>query len=393
MRYFEVNYILTHYIFPLSEDIILSRKLGISLSNPKTKEEVNQIKELIEVSMSGKKLHENAAHKLRIPLSSENEDIITVKGGLSHFKKNHENNSYVSDFLNKNSSISEWEILAKMWVILRFNQEEATLYKNAKQHELSKLFYPDDEEPFKSNTCNYVNLLSLLLTKGIEDSYGQAIILPKLEFYIIHPEPNININKVILYFCSDNYMEKDYDNYIEGDSLSYYDFPLMKNRIVENANLLEEAFNLKNAQKLLYIGNILKISRDEITSDSRIRFVNYVSILELLLTHNPNFNRFNIEDSISKQFKLKTAILVYLNDNSRNLNDIKNDLKEIYNQRSNITHGNFEKFSKYLEKNKGNETFLASSFYELECKLYEYVQIVMQSYLEDIDFVDFLKDN
>jgi len=115
------------------------------------------------------------------------------------------------------------------------------------------------------------------------------------------------------------------------------------------------------------------------------------SIIELLLTHNPDFNRFNIEDSISKQFQLKSAILIYMNDKSRNLNSVKNRLKVIYQQRSNIAHGNFGEIDKYISrfsKKEGEEEY----FSDLVTDLYTYIRAILEEYLKDKTFVEFLKD-
>ena len=116
------------------------------------------------------------------------------------------------------------------------------------------------------------------------------------------------------------------------------------------------------------------------------------SILELLLTHNPDFNRFNVEDSISKQFQLKVSILVYLNDKTVDINAIKSRLKTIYQQRSNIAHGNFSAVNKYingLSKKEGKEEY----FDDLVVDLYKYVRSVLEEYLKDFRFVEFLKEN
>ena len=116
------------------------------------------------------------------------------------------------------------------------------------------------------------------------------------------------------------------------------------------------------------------------------------SIIELLLTHNPDFNRFNVEDSISKQFQLKASILIYLNDKTVDINGVKSRLKTIYQQRSNIAHGNFAAVNKYissLSKKEGKEEY----FDELVVDLYKYLRAILEEYLKDIRFVDFLKEN
>ena len=57
-----------------------------------------------------------------------------------------------------------------------------------------------------------------------------------------------------------------------------------------------------------------------------------ISIIELLLTHSPNNNRFNVEDSINKQFQLKAGIVINKYDKTQ-LAEIRNRLKYFYSLR------------------------------------------------------------
>ncbi|MDZ7957359.1 MAG: HEPN domain-containing protein [Aulosira sp. DedQUE10] len=141
----------------------------------------------------------------------------------------------------------------------------------------------------------------------------------------------------------------------------------------------------------MYVGSILKIVSHEV-NDIRTRIVMLTSIIELLLTHNPDFNRFNVEDSINKQFQLKASILIYLNDKRVDINAVKSRLKIIYQQRSNIAHGNFSAVNKYinsLSKKEGKEEY----FDDIVVDLYKYVRAILEKYLKDLKLIDFLKEN
>ncbi len=84
--------------------------------------------------------------------------------------------------------------------------------------------------------------------------------------------------------------------------------------------------------------------------------------------------------------------MVYLNDKTVDINAVKSRLKTIYQQRSNIVHGNFFAVNKYissLSKKEGKEEY----FDEIVVDLYKYVRAVSEEYLKDISFVDFLKEN
>jgi hypothetical protein len=164
----------------------------------------------------------------------------------------------------------------------------------------------------------------------------------------------------------------------------------IKNDLVFAANNLDTAFANGDAEKLLYIGSILKIVGN-VVSDLKVRLLLLTSILELMLTHNPNFNRFNIEDSINKQFQLKTSILMYMNDTNIELTTLKKRLKEIYQARSNIAHGNFNELAKMEKatKKRGASGELLESYV---IDLYRIIRVVIEVYLRDKAFIDFLKD-
>jgi len=164
--------------------------------------------------------------------------------------------------------------------------------------------------------------------------------------------------------------------------------PYALDNISKISSQLDAAFANGLTEKLLYVGEILKIAVSD-NSDIKSKLILLTSIIELLLTHNPDFNRFNVEDSISKQFKLKTSILVYLNDKTLDINTVKNRLKVIYQQRSNIAHGNFELVEKYkqdLSKKEGEEEYLDDLIHDL----YDYIRAILEEYLKDYKFVEFL---
>jgi hypothetical protein len=175
------------------------------------------------------------------------------------------------------------------------------------------------------------------------------------------------------------------------DELRWRFFPYARDEIDRVVAQLNSAFGRGLEDELLYIGGLLKIIGHE-TRDSRIRLLLLTSILELILTHNPDSSRFNVEDSINKQFQLKASILVYLNDKTKEINSIKKRLKIIYQQRSNIVHGNFKELDKYisnLPKKEGQE----ECFDSLIGDAYSFVRAVLEELLKDQSFVDFLKAN
>lgn len=89
---------------------------------------------------------------------------------------------------------------------------------------------------------------------------------------------------------------------------------------------------------------------------------------------------------------MRLARLVYLNDKTRSLEKLKERLKIIYDQRSNVAHGNFVAVKKYvagLSKKDGHKEY----FSDLITDLYSYVRAVVEEYLNDKQFVEYLKAN
>lgn len=128
---------------------------------------------------------------------------------------------------------------------------------------------------------------------------------------------------------------------------------------------------------------------------STYNFVGMVSIIELLLTHNPNYNRFNVEDSITQQFTQKTLFLLYLSDNSIDLDFFKILLKTIYGIRSNIAHGSIcticakgNTFYNYIKSNKSTEfeSYTIDEQLYFFRKLYYITCRVIEMYIKHRDF-------
>ena len=249
------------------------------------------------------------------------------------------------------------------------------------------IFLLDDDHILvqkSKSLANYCSLLSLLIHTQ-ESSYVGRTFLADPEPIAPH-RPTAEVwQNFFLFAISINSSPQD------KDELRWLFLPNVITTLRSVANQLEKIFDNVSSEKMLYIGEILKmVSHD--TQDIKARIVLLTSILELLVTHSPDFNRFNVEDSISKQFQLKVSLLVYLNNKNNDLNTVKTRLKTIYQQRSNIAHGNFSAVEKYvqnLSQKEGKEEY----FDDLVTDLYLYVRAILEEYLKDFKFVEFTKEN
>ncbi len=380
-----MEFLLTSFIYPIQEPLTLSKQLGFRLDNPRTVDEIETVKEyLLRAYDSG--------YDYKFPIHSE-EDIVTVESILITFRNTlSEKDYYLKDKFAQYERESIFDFLASIWILARFEDEgigEVLRKEHQEMREEGKsgFFLLDDDHPlFKNaeNLANYCSLLSLLIHTEQDSYFGRSFLIESRTIGSERPAERVWQKYLMFGIASHSYPESH-------DESKWIFFPYVKEKIISVSELLERAFESGLQEKLLYVGSILKIITHEV-SDIRTKVVMITSILELLLTHNPDFNRFNVEDSISKQFQLKASILVYLNDKTVDINVVKSRLKTIYHQRSNIAHGNFSAVNKYissLSKKEGKEEY----FDDLVVDLYKYVRAVLEEYLKDISLVDFLKEN
>lgn len=379
-----MEFLITQYIYPLQEKLILSQHLGFWLDNPRTELEISAVSDyLLRAYESG--------YDYKFPIYSD-EQIITVEDILFGFRDALSNSDpYLEKIFRTYDRENVFEFLAKMWVIARYDDkglgdELREEHKKMRAQGTHSFFLLDDDHPLITRPialANYCSLLSLLVNTERNDYYGRQILLDDEEIDLQQP-----VKRVWQEFLMFGIAAKDYPR--NEDQLGWIFFPYSQKNILEIASQVDQTINNGDEDKFLYIGSVLKTA-SKISLDVRTRIILLTSIIELLLTHNPDFNRFNVEDSINKQFQLKASILIYLNDKSRDINQIQKRLKIIYTQRSNIAHGNFQALNKYIQnlsKKEDSEEFLSS----LVVDLYQYVRAILEEYLKDKDFIEFLKN-
>ncbi len=374
-----MNFLLTNYIYPLRERFPLSANLQLYLDNPRTDREVLAVTEYIR-----------QAYKIESAFQYSEEAINQgLKQFLSEYSREDE---YISDFYKTYGQREPYELLARMWIVARYNDEglHETLRQEGKR--LAEeghvgFFMLEDDNPIIKNSrqlLEYSHLISLLIHTSGELYEGKTFILDGNEGWFQEIRPThfacIAFFMFMAFTGSSEVARKDDQRWLF--------FPAVREELMRVGRLLDDAFSRNLEEKLLYIASLLKVAGSDI-KDDKAKLVMLVSIIELLVTHNPDFSRFNVEDSINKQFQLKAATLIYLNDKSRNIDQIKRRLKQIYALRSAIAHGDFRSVTKYVEKakKKGEEYPISMMISEL----YDYLRAIIMEYLRDDKFVDFLK--
>jgi hypothetical protein len=382
-----MNFLVTNHIYPLPEPIRLSSELDICLDNPRTDDEISFIERLLTRAA-------DSGEDYAPPLTSD-EDIVTLEAALYSFRDSVEKvDPGLEQRFEHYSRERAVRFLATVFVVVRYHDEGATreLYEFHKQArargELTFSIFEEDDpiEKARKTLQDYGYLLSLLANSEGDGYHGRG-------FIIADPEPT-KIQSTSMWFsliftnmaCADGS-----EAIVRRDPLNWVFFPHAKSQLIEQSRLLDEGFRKGLTEKLLYVGSLLRIAAED-AQNERIRLVVLASILELLVTHSPDYKRFNVEESISRQFRLKVGLLAYLNNKTRDIEAIGQRLKIIYEQRSNVAHGNFEAINRYmrsLSKTDGEEEY----FDDLISDLYTYVRAVVEEYLKDKPFVDFLRKN
>lgn len=387
-----MSFCLTNFIHPLKSSIAISEYVGISFDNPRTEEEVALIAEYIRSSYESASLLKFSPY---FDNEEENEKYITLDGIISNLFKKYSSETYESELFRSYDRENIYEFMAKIWVIARFDdegsrQELIEQYDSIeKEEDTGYLTILEDNHPLVKNENllnSYSYLLSLLTYINDEEYFGESFIIAGYDE--IHDGfPHRHIPRYFLHLIS---LKVNFDQ-IESLSKDQSYFPATVERILKISKQLDSLLKTREKEKIEYISSLLRTASSDI-DDEKHKLVVLVSIIELLLTHNPNFNRFNIEDSISKQFQLKASILIYANNKDVDIKSIQKRLKIIYAQRSNIAHGNFSELNKYLKnlsKKDGEEEYFSDLIYDL----YQYIKAIINEYIKDPNYINFLKEN
>ena len=393
-----MNILLTQYVYPLEKEVCFSKTHNLYLDNPRSEEELEWVMKYIKES------NENGPASGWAPNNSYfgSDQYITIESTIiKFFKKNHSDN-YVVSFAEDADYSDTYKLLAKMWIILRYPSDALSNKKNMEKYqkngEANRNSIPFvKHKDYQAIAVDYCSLFALLLSTPTEDN-KRTILLPYTHFpdriSDIHPFAYIFIHFMV--GANNNSKSK-------SDKPSSYNFNKDYIKIIEGiCSSLDIALqDILNNEKLMAVASLLN-SVKSFGVDYRLIILSLVSIIEMLITHCPDYNRFNIEDSINKQFQLKVALVLYFNDNSICLDSIKEKLKIIYSLRSKIAHGDFVKKDKTMRKiynlykYKIKDDF--STDYDLYYSyiisdLYNIIKVILQTFLSDSSLINFIKNS
>ena len=380
-----MNALFTKWIYPLREPIHMSDDPQVILDNPRT-DEIEEIAKLLEAN------HRNLDGFFSSPAE---EDYKFLEEILSKFcDRLGPSDSYINEILSDHKRDSVFMSFARIWVVARYDDEgqEEELQRQTEQMQKDErvgVIVLDDDHPIVLNSIklrNYLSVLAILIQQGGDTTPRQPILINS-SYY---PDTTLffNENHLRLAFVTFSIFAYDHENG-KSENSEWVGFPYLRERLLKMNAALSLSIAKGHGDLLQYIGSIHSTVEYE-TDDIRVRFLLLVSLIELLITHNPDTNRFNVEDSISRQFRFKTTIMLHREQPDIDLEFHEKRLKQLYSLRSAVAHGDFKALKKYeagLSKKEGKEEYMD----EIVTDVYFYLKAVLEQFLKDPEFVFFVK--
>tara|TARA_R110001583_G_scaffold194829_3_gene367250 strand:+ start:4790 stop:5938 length:1149 start_codon:yes stop_codon:yes gene_type:complete len=382
-----MTFALTKYIYPIEKGIVLSDSLNYIIDNPRTEKEIEIILDILDISI--------------VKEEDENDSSMAPIGmryilSFDSFKKELEKvdkDCYALKYYAENSKKSIIEILAETWVILRFPEDQEFLKIANNNDELFNAVFNNKKSEYAQKfdkLANYCHVLSNL-ANNIDNYHGESFLLSDNAYDVFYKSKNKKTIKSI------NNLINRYNSFKRGTKRENWMFWTdAKEPIIENSKRLESLIVQEKIQekgkkirlsqkqsplqKILHIGGLQKTAYEHL-QDPELMLLLLVSIIEYLVTRNPDTNKFNVEDSISKQFKLKCTVLIHSQEKDYDLVKLSNDLNILYSQRSDIAHGNYK------------EDFDIEKIVEYVILLNNFIKHIINEFIEDRNLLEYLKDN
>lgn len=354
-------FILTKFIYPLREKLVLNDE--IYFDNPRTKEEIKIIAKLIR---------ESSPFPPNDRLAG-GEGFITLEYIINKIKEKYANDNEFLDNIDNCKYKDPIYKLASMWVVLRYEK---------------RINYNSFFDINKAR--NLVDTLTIL-SFDTNKYYDFSVLISDEFSFINEDETKNNISNSIIENLVEARNKKNVNtDYKFGGFINFY------HKIYDKSDMIKKSVKQDLINYVMEcIGSFRK------NHDLKMKFVSIVSIIELLLTHSPNYSRFNVEESISKQFNNKIALICYLNNKNANYENIIKESRLIYSIRSDIAHGNFDKINdnlrnyfSFCEKNgylSINEFDKIYTMNILIKRVINYMVIVFNTFLSDYKVCEIIK--
>ncbi|OJU35178.1 MAG: hypothetical protein BGN96_05105 [Bacteroidales bacterium 45-6] len=382
-----MSFALTKYIYPIENSIVLSESMRLKFDNPRSSEEINTVKEFIQKTLIEK---DKGGNERVASLSSR---LGFSLGDLKEKLREIDEDDYALKYYDKNYEKSLIDILAETWIIVRFSDDKEFDDITKDRDILLRIVLSKDETDYAKkfkDLASYCHIISLLSHNDEEYYHGESFLLSTNPYELFSVSVNQRVYEAVETFLGHNFLFKEENRglnwlyWIDGFEEICSQADGLETLLIDTLKREEGKIRLSQKetpkQKILHIGNLLKTSYEHL-KDPELMLLILVSIIEYLITRNPDTNRFNIEDSISRQFKLKCAIIIHNQDTEYDLVQLNKELGVIYSQRSDFAHGNYKSNFKIED--------ILSSVYSL----YKFNKYIINEFIEDRVLIEYLKDN
>lgn len=384
------DFIMTSFMYPLDKKNRPYIFGKLYFDNPRTTEEINYVaRRLKEINYSDRAIPD------KLGLVPEN--CLTLMSIYDCFIENNSSDVFVKKFNERYGRTKDiYKKFARMWVVVRSEEiisEEDTKGKFG--------FFRENEDDM---VIQVIEDFPLSITEYNEDKINDifafiSFMLSKgnLSNHLLN-EDSFNRHKHDS-FVFLQLMVMARNNCEESEIYPYGSFRVIEPEIVKlskavGGKYLDKKF-LFICKKIHHIFKLYSINQE-------MAFVELISVFEMFIAHNPDSSRFNIEDSITKQFIGKLILIIYENNRDMDLRYIKKELKYAYSIRSAIAHGDFDNLEKQLNKLfefydfKRDEKGLdyrdnSDALYQLIDNAHSWVKAVINLYLEDEKRLDLIK--
>lgn len=386
------GYVMTMCMFPLLEKKEILK--GIYFDNPQNIDEIKQVAEILrKANYSYSPFPET--------YKQFGKEYISLEFMKDKYYERYKNDKDIQTRKSENKYKNVYYHLAKNWVIVRIDDD---IKKEEVKIELAKISSAIDEKNYKvvdtyKNYEDAIKFLDLLIFISLEnDSFlNHSFLIPEcFDIYSLGYESKSLKNLIIdlLVIATSKSKEKENPN-----DFRYCRF----DKVYEKLKLYENLVIDKLDNELIqYVADNLEIYNQ--LYEDKMKIVSLVSMIELLIAHNPDSSRYNIEDSIRKQFSNKILVILHLNNMVDNPKELEKLLLLIYDLRSSIAHGSFNNINSICEKIYKWRKLYDNDFTDYEngwdefgilnyinILLRKYFRVILRHYLSDKTLFDILK--
>lgn len=229
---------------------------------------------------------------------------------------------------------------------------------------------------------SYISILDFY--RGVFSSLVSNTLL----YYPFFPEKNTFKSLKPIYFSLNSLMfglgyhlgEESKD---DGMS-SIYVPQLAIDDIVEAARAINSSKIMEDPLKSMHFFGELVNSCFVETRNFYLKAMTMCSIIEYIVARNPDTGKFNVDESINKQFQMKTSLLINRYDENFALDETAKFLKVAYELRSSVAHGSFDGVDKILKK-------FGDSISEFDHKLHGISRACFKAFIQLPEYANFIK--